>query len=265
MGHRRIVTNGRFDGSNGRGGAVAGRPFRASRSRWQRRWRFLGFHAQSFGPIGMAVNFLENIGTALSADAGTGARVWAASPARQVLEFFGIGINDAANGVFLPGNLAAENATGAAVPSTSSGCGAWGTSDCRTLRRRQPMSSRYWRSSTRRRRMRGRRERIRGRPQRTRRSPVRPGECARLVRGRVLALLTLPGPSAGGRGPRTCVTRRHRHLRVRPSAAQPRRPHRELRRRAAIPRPRRRTKRQSAPRLPRRTRHLRRPDGWVRR
>jgi RHS repeat-associated protein len=42
----------------------------------------------------------------------------AAAPARQVLTRFGIGINDAANGVFLPGNLATENAAGAAVHST---------------------------------------------------------------------------------------------------------------------------------------------------
>jgi RHS repeat-associated protein len=42
----------------------------------------------------------------------------AAAPARQVLARFGIGINDAANGIFLPGNLAAENAAGAAVHST---------------------------------------------------------------------------------------------------------------------------------------------------
>jgi hypothetical protein len=31
---------------------------------------------------------------------------------------FGIGINDAANGVFLPGNLAAEKAAGAAIHAT---------------------------------------------------------------------------------------------------------------------------------------------------
>ncbi len=42
----------------------------------------------------------------------------AAAPARAVLQRFGIGINDAANGRFLPGNLAAENAGGAAVHST---------------------------------------------------------------------------------------------------------------------------------------------------
>jgi len=42
----------------------------------------------------------------------------AAAPARTVLQRFGIGINDAANGRFLPGNLAAENAGGSAVHST---------------------------------------------------------------------------------------------------------------------------------------------------
>jgi hypothetical protein len=41
-----------------------------------------------------------------------------AAAARKILEKFGIGINDAANGVFLPGNLAADNAAGAAVHST---------------------------------------------------------------------------------------------------------------------------------------------------
>jgi hypothetical protein len=42
----------------------------------------------------------------------------AAAPARAVLERFGIGINDAANGVFLPASRAAPNAAGAAVHST---------------------------------------------------------------------------------------------------------------------------------------------------
>ena len=42
----------------------------------------------------------------------------AAAPARAVLERFGIGINDAANGVFLPATRAAPNAAGAAVHST---------------------------------------------------------------------------------------------------------------------------------------------------
>jgi RHS repeat-associated protein len=42
----------------------------------------------------------------------------AAAPARAVLTRFRIGINDAANGVFLPGNLAAKKAVGAAVHST---------------------------------------------------------------------------------------------------------------------------------------------------
>lgn len=41
-----------------------------------------------------------------------------ASAARSILQKFGVGINDAANGVFLPGNLAAQNAAGAAVHST---------------------------------------------------------------------------------------------------------------------------------------------------
>ena len=41
----------------------------------------------------------------------------AAAPARAVLERFEIGINDAANGVFLPGTRAAPNAVGAAVHS----------------------------------------------------------------------------------------------------------------------------------------------------
>jgi hypothetical protein len=41
----------------------------------------------------------------------------AADPARAVLAKFGIGINDAANGVFLPGNSAATNGMGAAVHS----------------------------------------------------------------------------------------------------------------------------------------------------
>jgi RHS repeat-associated protein len=41
-----------------------------------------------------------------------------AAAARAILSQFGVGINDAANGVFLPGNLAAENAAGAAVHST---------------------------------------------------------------------------------------------------------------------------------------------------
>jgi RHS repeat-associated protein len=42
----------------------------------------------------------------------------AAGPARAVLQRFGISINEAANGVFLPGNLAAENAAAASVHST---------------------------------------------------------------------------------------------------------------------------------------------------
>jgi hypothetical protein len=42
----------------------------------------------------------------------------AAARARAVLERFGIGINDAANGVFLPASRAAPNAAGAAVHST---------------------------------------------------------------------------------------------------------------------------------------------------
>ena len=41
----------------------------------------------------------------------------AAAPARAVLERFEIGINDAANGVFLPGTRATPNAVGAAVHS----------------------------------------------------------------------------------------------------------------------------------------------------
>ncbi|HEX5749058.1 MAG TPA: SpvB/TcaC N-terminal domain-containing protein [Archangium sp.] len=41
-----------------------------------------------------------------------------AAPARAVLQRFGIGINDAANGVFLPANRASANAAGAAVHST---------------------------------------------------------------------------------------------------------------------------------------------------
>jgi RHS repeat-associated protein len=45
-------------------------------------------------------------------------RAAAAGPARAVLKRFGIGINDAANGVFLPANRAAPNAAGAAVHST---------------------------------------------------------------------------------------------------------------------------------------------------
>jgi hypothetical protein len=42
----------------------------------------------------------------------------AASQARGVLQRFGIGVNDAANGVFLPASRAAPNAAGAAVHST---------------------------------------------------------------------------------------------------------------------------------------------------
>ena len=42
----------------------------------------------------------------------------AAAPARAALQRFGIGINDAANGVFLPASRAAPNASGAAVHST---------------------------------------------------------------------------------------------------------------------------------------------------
>ncbi|MBU1535337.1 AHH domain-containing protein [Myxococcota bacterium] len=42
----------------------------------------------------------------------------AAAPARAVLKRFGIGINNAANGVFLPASRAAPNAEGAAVHST---------------------------------------------------------------------------------------------------------------------------------------------------
>jgi hypothetical protein len=42
----------------------------------------------------------------------------AAAQARAVLQRFGIGINDAANGVFLPATRAAPNAAGAAVHST---------------------------------------------------------------------------------------------------------------------------------------------------
>ncbi len=42
----------------------------------------------------------------------------AAAPARAVLQRFGIGINDAVNGVFLPASRAAPNAAGAAVHST---------------------------------------------------------------------------------------------------------------------------------------------------
>jgi A nuclease family of the HNH/ENDO VII superfamily with conserved AHH len=42
----------------------------------------------------------------------------AAAPARAVLARFGIGMNDAANGVFLPKNLSVPNPTGAAVHST---------------------------------------------------------------------------------------------------------------------------------------------------
>jgi hypothetical protein len=42
----------------------------------------------------------------------------AAAPARQVLARFGIGLNEASNGVFLPGTIAADNAAGAAVHST---------------------------------------------------------------------------------------------------------------------------------------------------
>jgi hypothetical protein len=41
-----------------------------------------------------------------------------AAAARAILRQFGIGINDAANGIFLPGNLAADNLAGAAVHST---------------------------------------------------------------------------------------------------------------------------------------------------
>ena len=41
-----------------------------------------------------------------------------AAEARAVLDQFGIGINDAANGVFLPRNLASDNPTGAIVHST---------------------------------------------------------------------------------------------------------------------------------------------------
>jgi hypothetical protein len=41
-----------------------------------------------------------------------------AAAARGILQRLGIGINDAANGVFLPGTRAAENAAGAAVHST---------------------------------------------------------------------------------------------------------------------------------------------------
>lgn len=42
----------------------------------------------------------------------------AAVPARAALQRFGIGVNDAANGVFLPASRAAPNAAGAAVHST---------------------------------------------------------------------------------------------------------------------------------------------------
>ena len=42
----------------------------------------------------------------------------AAAPARAVLQRFGIGVNDAVNGVFLPATRAAQNAAGAAVHST---------------------------------------------------------------------------------------------------------------------------------------------------
>ena len=42
----------------------------------------------------------------------------AAAPARAVLERFGISVNDAANGVFLPATRASANAAGAAVHST---------------------------------------------------------------------------------------------------------------------------------------------------
>jgi RHS repeat-associated protein len=42
----------------------------------------------------------------------------AAAPARAVLQRFGIGVNDAANGVFLPASRASTNAAGAAVHST---------------------------------------------------------------------------------------------------------------------------------------------------
>lgn len=41
-----------------------------------------------------------------------------AAPAREVLQKFGIGINDAKNGVFLPATKASPNPTGAAVHST---------------------------------------------------------------------------------------------------------------------------------------------------
>lgn len=65
---------------------------------------------------------LERAGFARSAGSAAhhivAGRARIAGPAREVLERFGIGINDAENGVFLPENLNAPNPTGGAVHAT---------------------------------------------------------------------------------------------------------------------------------------------------
>jgi len=88
-------------GYSGSGGAVAGAESASS--------RLLGRNLEAFGGLGRPAQSAAHHIVAGGAEA--------ASEARAVLAEFGVGINHAVNGVFLPRFLTSSNSAGAAVHS----------------------------------------------------------------------------------------------------------------------------------------------------